>query len=72
MCISINPASTARLASAGTDLNGIFVYSAVSNRLEQPFGAPGLRPEYLAARQRTTPLVATDSKGFDVCLSETG
>ncbi|MEP1213940.1 MAG: ectoine hydroxylase [Marinobacter sp.] len=38
--------------------NLFFVYNAVSNRLVQPFGRTDPRPEHLAARQRTTPLIA--------------
>lgn len=37
--------------------NLFFVYNAVSNRLVQPFGRTTTRPERLAARQRTPPLV---------------
>ncbi|MBL3556460.1 MULTISPECIES: ectoine hydroxylase [Marinobacter] len=37
--------------------NLFFVYNAVSNRLVRPFGRTEPRPERLAARQRTTPLV---------------
>lgn len=38
--------------------NLFFVYNAISNRLAQPFSSTRPRPEYLAARQRTEPLVA--------------
>lgn len=37
--------------------NLFFVYNSVSNRLAQPFGRTPPRPEYLAARQRTEPLI---------------
>lgn len=37
--------------------NLFFVYNAVSNRLVQPFGRTEPRPEYLAARQRSEPLM---------------
>ncbi|MBI1237789.1 MAG: ectoine hydroxylase [Alphaproteobacteria bacterium] len=36
--------------------NAFFVYNAVSNRLEAPFGPPTPRPEFIAARKDVEPL----------------
>lgn len=40
--------------------NLFFVYNSIANQLEEPFGAPKRRPEFLAARETVIPLAMHD------------
>ncbi len=47
--------------------NAFFVYNALSNALEAPFGPANPRPDFIAARSRATPIVPAPGRLFGEC-----
>lgn len=49
--------------------NAFFVYNAISNVIKAPYGAPDIRPEFIAARQNISALPKTPARFSDMKIS---